>query len=230
MYHVSFSPRWSVEYDYEYVRDCIVGGCDSICRCGRYENLWVTKAFPHIGSVTVQEFYEDARGVTRRQKYKFSTVERYCIDRLLRVFKAYDHTLYTANVEDGYYGEEIGSVSFDNSQQLISSIQGLIEIKSDLEKILYTLKAEYSFILPQLESMKVFSIEELELKRIELNDEYLYRLKKSQDQAYYFAEDIPVGVVLRKSDGGIKMIDGYHRYTALIPREHSAKYIVLSEE
>ena len=95
MYHVSFYPRWSVEYDYDYIRDCAVSGCDSICRCGRYENLHVTKASPNVGDVIIAESYEDKRGAVRKREYNLSTIERYCIDRLLRVFKAYDHTLYT---------------------------------------------------------------------------------------------------------------------------------------
>jgi hypothetical protein len=219
----SLQARYAVEYDYEYVTNCEEAGCDSICRCGRYENLRTT-------SVNLEGLIE-VQKQTGGKRLRFvhdtaSTIEMYCIDRLLRLHKAYEPEKFSISVTGGYYGEEIDDITFEGAHDLLPAINEILNLESDLQKIRKVLEAEYSFVLDVINECKNVEIEELALDGLVGNDEYMRAKRGTQ---YEFAAGIPVGVVHRRPDGSPRLIDGYHRFAALLARgDKTAKYIVLS--
>jgi hypothetical protein len=227
-YLVNFNARWSAEYDYDYVRDCSTYGCDSICRCGRYENLRVTAVTPSVANFEIERPYKDKAGRTRKKAYAVSTIESYCIDRLLRIFKAYDPSLYTVSTSSGYYGEEIDGIHFDQPLALCTAVQQVLLLEKDVDKVKFVLQQEYQFLLPQVKAASRVDVRVVELSQVGLNEEYASRLKKDAlAQTYAFADEVPVGI-LRKVTGGFMLVDGYHRFHALLQGAvKSASFIVL---
>lgn len=217
--------RWAVEYEYDYDTNCELYGCDSICRCGRYSNLRAVKV-DLSGLVNVTQEKVDKRGHRRKNQAETTELERYCIDRLLRIYKAYDPTRYALSVSGGYYGEEVSDITFNDAERLLGSINEMLNASSDLGRIRLTLQAEYSFILEALDEINEVHIQELELAWLTGNDEYM-RVKRGTQ--YEFTPDLPVGLVAVRPDGGYRLIDGYHRHAALLGAQvKEARYVVLS--
>ena len=135
----------------------------------------------------------------RSKDYKFSEVESYCIDRLLRIHKAYDVSLYEIVIENGYYGEELGTPKFANKLALINDILEIIQLSSDIEKVKFVLNKEYSFLLEVIDTTSSVSIANIELSTLTKNTDYALRIKKQSDK-YCFGESrlrkLPIGVVI----------------------------------
>jgi hypothetical protein len=214
MYKVSFRPY--VETDYDYVRNCDEAGCDSICRCGRIENLTIKSVSLSVDSVSVEESYKTKSGATRYRWYKLDKIESYCVDRLLRIFRAFDVSKYEAHVTRGYYGEEVDGSTFSEADSLIQSIEEMLSLTSDLEKVKFVLNKEYLMLLPEIREATIVTVEKVKLDEIvAFNQDYMYRLKRYASE-YEFTEGVPVGVLYRQKDGSLRLIDGYHRYCSLL--------------
>lgn len=224
----SLNVRWAVDVEYDSNRDCARYGCGSICRCSRISSIQVKSANVGVDCVYVEEAYMDKAGKQRRRAATISDVERYCIDRLLRIYKTYDVDKYYVSTTSGYYGEEIGSISFNDERVLIADIDKMLNLKGDDWKIKLILEAEYSMLLDKLKDIKTVSIEKVDMTRLCMNDEYAMRLKREASTGYLFSEGVAQGVVLRQHDGSLRLIDGYHRYTALMADGVKvAEYIVV---
>lgn len=225
-YKVSFNARWYANVDYDTVRNCDRAGCDSICRCGELVNLRVVSVDLSGGMIDIKHPHETKRGVSWRD-YKCSTIESYCIDRLLRIHKAYDSTLYTAYSTRGYYGEEVGGVEFANTPALVADVTTMLSYSTDIEKVKFVLEREYTYILPLISKTTNVAIVSLKPIDLELNTDYMTRLKRESQAKYELMGALPVGVVFNDPNVGSRLIDGYHRLSSLTPK---AKYnfIVLS--
>lgn len=223
----SYFCRWAVDFEYDYDRNCDRAGCDSICRCGRFSNVRASSVSLTPDHITVEEQYVDRAGKNRKRTSTVSLIERYCIDRLMRVHKVYDTSLYEAHISGGYYGEEIVGASFENERAMLSDIQEMLNLSSDAEKVKFVLHAEYAAILDVIQDLQAVATEIVDLKKLVGNDEYITRLKRDYSGYSFGAEDLPVGVAVRVS-GGIRIIDGYHRLTALLASgKKKGLYIIL---
>jgi hypothetical protein len=223
----SYFCRWAVDFEYDYDRDCDRAGCDSICRCGRFSNVRASNVSLAPDHISVEEQYVDRAGKNRKRTSTVSRIERYCIDRLMRVHKAYDTSLYEAHISGGYYGEEIVGASFENERAMLSDIQEMLNLGSDAEKVKFALHAEYASLLDVIQDLQGVMTEMVDLKKMVRNDAYAERLKRDYSGYNFGAEDLPVGVALRIA-GGIRIIDGYHRLTALLADgKKKGLYIVL---
>lgn len=219
---VSFDPRYYLELDYDTYHDCEAYGCDSICRCGRIENARVTGVSLSPGMFTVFEdkLTKHKEPHTRKVVVKFSDIEAYCVDRLLRIHKAYELSSYTPRICGGYYGEETNGADFDGGDALVDDVSKLVNMSTDIEKVKFVLTREYSFLLDRIKDTTEVSIETITPKSLFKNDDYAMRVK-NQKKPYEFAEGVPVGVV---HDG--RLIDGYNRFASL-DQEKKYRFIVL---
>ena len=233
-FEVTYRPYAEINYDRN--SDCDYRGCDTICRCSRIENAKIISVSFHITTVTCTQKIPTKSGAMRSKDYKFSEVESYCIDRLLRLHKAYDPLLYEVVIENGYYGEELGTPKFVNKSVLISDILEVIQLASDIEKVKFVLNKEYSFLLETVDTTSSVSIVNIELSKLAKNVDYASRIKK-QSEEYNFGETrhrpLPIGVVVKTIttlsliDGshGYRLIDGYHRLAS--KKTQWAHYICL---
>ncbi len=227
MKFASFNPNFFINYDIDRgFQNC---ECDCTCRYDRIHDVTINSVQISIEMVNVKEAYLTKANARRRRDVKPSNIERYCIDRLLRIFKAYDPHLYEASITRGYYREEIGNFTFKDADKLNAALTEMLNLSSDVEKVKYVLRAEYLMPPEALEPTSSVRVEKMELKKLQLNDVYLMRLKRENTE-YAFSKDdvdLPVGVVLRSGEK-IHLVDGYHRYSALLSRRvKSASYIVL---
>jgi len=215
-------------HNYEY--NCSFYGCDSICRCGKIVNLNITKVDFGLQYLYTRKNYKDKAGKNREKNYPLSTIEKYCIDRLLRIYRAYDKDLYTLNVCRGYYGEEISGFDFINYDKMLDSINILLEKETDIEKIRHVLFEEYSYVLDTIEDFTVVDVDKISLDKIIFNKDYVSRLKKTFDyNSYNFETGIPVGVVKCLNDEYF-LVDGYHRFLSMKGKIEDASYIIISQD
>lgn len=147
----------------------------------------------------------------------------------MRIYKTYDKSLYKLLIGDSYYGEEVYDFQFENMDSFCNSVKKVLSLDDEVYKIKYILNEEYSYILDSIKDVESVSIENVNLNKNCLNNDYLMRLKKDAGQNNYnFEPEVPVGVLL-KSGNDYRLIDGYHRFTTLKSLNQSqASYVVLN--
>lgn len=215
-YKISFNSRWNVEYDYDTKRDCERHGGEDvcrICRCGRIVNPHVTfvNVNPGLFSIEVPVTTKHTPPKIRYKPYKPTIIEQYCLDRLLRIHRVYDVSLYNVHIVPGYYGEEVGDITFNDERVLVTDVERLLGLQTDIDKIKFVLKQEYTYVLESLVGATAVAVEHLHPRDLLKNDEYALRLKRAPS-SYHMCKGLPVGVVHNK-----RLIDGYHRFSVLDP-------------
>lgn len=199
-----------VEYDYESERNCD-GGCqDDYCRCSKICDAHVTE----INVTTIKNYIIETlkreNTLTEIVKDPFTV---YCIERLMVIHQMYNMELYEVQVEGGYYGEEIGDVTFFNFQKFHRDLSHLVHLTTNKGKMEFILMKEYGKILDKLKDVE-WSIENVNLSEISIpNEKYATKLKEENFE--YLLEPSTHGVVLNKDESTrvFTLIDGYHRYT-----------------
>ena len=126
----------------------------------------------------------------------------------------------------------ICGVYFENEEKVVEAYNEILELESDLNKIKYVLKLEYSYLLDRLMYMTSATIEEVNTEKIKLpQQEYFVKLSKEVIEDYKDRK-LPVAVCIKKRDrfhdvfDTYTLIDGYHRFIANKDRATS-KIIVL---
>ena len=219
--------RTNLQYDvdYDYIRSectCNAYECNDYCRCTTIERAWVESINVNL---IIYKLYK---------KYceEHSDINEYCFDRICSAFKIYDKDYYEVESCGGYYGEEIGGVYFENEKKVVEAYNELLGLETDLDKIRYVLKLEYSYLLDRLMYMTSAAIEEVNTEKIKLpQQEYFVKLSKEIIEDYKDRK-LPVAVCIKHKDrfhdafDTYTLIDGYHRFIANQDRKAN-KIIVL---
>lgn len=179
-----------------------------------------------VSDVEINKIYLDKKNKLKEKFYKLPTVEKYCVDRLLRIYKIYDKNLYSAITSC----DEILGVWFEHEAKLIDSIEKLLNLETDIEKIKFVLSEEYSHLLDTIKCAQRVYEQILDISAINLDVDYLSRHKKDVSlKTYNFEENVPVGIV-GSLDGSYVMIDGYHRFLSLMGQNiEKACYFVIEQ-
>jgi hypothetical protein len=182
--------------------------CEDICRCSRIVN-------EQVESVDLNE-------IVQNLCEKDPVIIKYCVDRILRIFKAYNPENYDISIEGGYYGQEIGKVTLTNeAAKLIDcAFDNLLALNTDKEKLLFVLGLEYAFITSLLRRGK-FEVKEISLKEI---SEKSNKLVIKKVEKYDLIPDIPIGIVTQRNNEYI-IIDGHHRIISLQQMKNPPKII-----
>lgn len=209
-----------VYYDYRTENSCSESGCDDegICRCGVITDTEVTKVDIELFSESIYKAYHGNDKASKRDA-QINTVlfgtgkelDIYTIDRILRIHKVWESYNWTIKVVGGYYGQEIGDVTLDETvrQKIESSINTALEISEFDKRVEYLLYLEYGYILPELEGCK-YSIVDIPKSEIKIGSEGHSKKVESKDLTHYKDYNGIRGIVL--SDGKkYRLIDGYHR-------------------
>lgn len=206
------SLRYYTHYDYDESR----AGCDcgSICRCGRITNARVT-------SVDTLRLASDINACLDTE------MDKYCAERILVRSGLNDMNAYNVGVVGGYYGQEIGSVTFHGTSPL-PEILALLKDSTDLKKVLRALAYEYGYVLPSLMSKADAKIKEVPLSSIYAGQtDHYKRLDREAIKRYKESRSTLPQIVVVEDHGYYRIIDGYHRYAAAQGKE-KIKVIIVS--
>lgn len=191
--------RYDVDLKYDTEYSCEDSGCneEGICRCGRICNPEIRS----VNSWVIAEHYADAG-----EPLQFYAIERYC-SRL-------QTDDFDIDWSSSYYGDEIDSVEItDHVKNNIVHIKNL----QGCDLIEFVLKNEYGDVLPQYRGHKwIYApnvlVEDLILgvpNRRDINKDRVNFYKARIGKEYE-----PI-LLCELHEQIYKVIDGYHRYTAL---------------
>lgn len=218
-YIEQFNFRWmsGIDYDYNYSYPCDSSCNDGYCRCGVVGGLNYITIDTESLSKEICEKIED-----------ISTVERYCIGRIITSFKLWETERWEISSSSGYYGEEVDGIDFDQSIQLNQAINNMLAYSEDIDKIRFVLELEYDSILP-MEGMTSARVNEVNYSSLRAgNDPYARMIKKGEVDFVKLNDEIPIGVYRKDGDVYV-LIDGYHRFTkAGLEKKEKVKIVVLS--
>jgi len=211
--------QYVVDVDYDTDHDCHAGGCteEGICRCGRITNARIEGLSHKAAIQPIINALIDAH----------TDLQAYCIDRVVRShLNTLDDFAWEINIGRGYYGQEIDSVSLEETDSIINVVRDLLKLETDKERIFHALKAEYGRVLPKLEGLDSWTIEELPLKKVLLPQREYQKKLSTQQIKMYETWWLPRGLVLAENNG-YRVIDGYHRTQSAIDQKlKTASFLV----
>jgi hypothetical protein len=204
--------HWFVELSYDTYQNCELYGCDSICRCGKIENIEIT-------SVNLRGI---AQEMVKKLGWTKNPIKAYCLERLLIAAKLYRLIVcdvWDVRVENNYYGEEIWGVNIDCgiAASLIEQLEAIQKMTND-RAIAFVLEKEYGYVLEKLQGAK-YELFSTPVKDLVFGQDSHYKKLDEYTIEYYAEhewEGVPQGIILR--DG--KVIDGYHRLSAAKRSKH----------
>lgn len=197
------------EPNYHYNYSSCTGECDSICRCSRIENFQILSVYRENSPVRIVKTKIGSKPDRWGKNVHTPTViQEYAIDRLFRIHRVYDTSLWTMDSGNGYYGEEITSVSFDNEDAFMAEVNYMLTLTDELDIIKYVLTREYSFLIDAVEKSSSVEIITMEPETLFHNQDYMVRVKRYEVDDYVMPpKHVPIAVIYR----GKNLIDGYHR-------------------
>lgn len=206
---INFDTYSSIEVDHNTERNCSTFVCDSICRCGTLVDMKVSEI-----NVDYGDFKFSKKKGTKKAK-DLSDVDKYCLTRLIALNGGYEEDNYDPIAVNGYYGEELGNVDFLNKNTLINEAQEMLNLKTDIEKVFFVLRKEYSFIAPLIADCTNVEIIKVKLSDIKASNGAI--MLKSQENYLYDVEDDEIKGILYGNNN--LLIDGNHRYSYLVTKK-----------
>lgn len=213
--------KYMVSYDYDTIYSCEESGCneEGICRCGHITNTYLNSV--DISAITTNIYSEifDNSISTKRQVIINSLwgiseeIEKYTIDRILRINKVWKPEFWDINVVGGYYGEEIDEVVLieDMVQKLNTQLERASAIDNLKDRVEYLLHLENGYILDTLKDTNyVFSLIDID-NIIFSNPEHKQRILIEDLEHYSDKKYNGIRGIVRKEGEKFKIIDGYHR-------------------
>jgi hypothetical protein len=213
--------KWSEGFDYDYdsnvAPDHYERCANDYCRCSTIENACVTSIdYKGIAKAVINEF--DIVYDKELNSRVINDIEKVC--------KTITKDDFYCDVCGGYYGEELDSITLDNSI-ILKRLEEVIDLKKarkaklnklndgrvviDSEIVKDILIKEYGYLLDDLVDAD-FSVIDVDTSDIVLpNREYADKVKNSDLSGYKNHRGI-CGVV-RYDNGKYRVIDGYHRVT-----------------
>lgn len=192
--------EYIVDLDYDRTRyNC---QCEDICRCSTISNARIVSCNNYRVTKHICDFYNLT-----------STIDQYCVDRIVSIYRLYDTNSYTINIGGGYYGEEIHGVYINESiaTKINEHIQQIKSLSSLKDKVEYILKLEYGYLIDGLDgNWEIATVKKTQIKFG--NREHYHKLDRIAIDSYS-EYDLPRGIGIKNCDE-IRLIDGYHRVSA----------------
>lgn len=209
-YDIEYEPKYSDELD-----ESVYGGYYS-----RIHNINIKRgAVKAIVLNIVKKKTQDA-------------IFAYCIDRLLRVHKTYDPSLWDYQLMGDYYGDTVKSIHLDHSsrREILQDLLHLNKLQG-IEMIFFILEKEYGYVLESLRSMKKVSVEKIKINSLDISissEHHYFRLQADIVNGY--KDHLwPLGIVVTDGDH-YRLIDGYHRLAAARQaKKKTREFILLSK-
>ena len=212
------------EINYEYSYDCEANNCDSICRCGRMEDVYI-KPNSIDEEQVIDGIINNIFSTINKKILLDNEILEYCIERILRRCNLGDESNYYVDYGPSYYGDEINCVSLQNIGILSNKIAMMFS-KSPLELIKFVLEDEYGYLIESVEKAKNCFIKIVSSNKLVIpNKRYSNKLDSKKIEKYKDYK-YPIGIYV-KNYKKYKVIDGYHRYFALVKPNTEHKIIVI---
>jgi hypothetical protein len=211
--------QWEISYDYHMEYSCQEYGCheEVICRCGMItdtvvNSVDVSEILNKIYSAIFDESISTKRNNAINSLWGISEdIQRYTIDRILRINKIWKPEYWEVNVCGGYYGQEIDDILLNEElvQKISNQIEESFKIDNLEARIEYLLELENGFLL---EKIKVVEVIEVDISDIYFPN----KVRKSNlklDELDHYSDRKYTGIrgVVKKDDDKFRVIDGYHR-------------------
>jgi hypothetical protein len=213
--------KYMVSYNYDTIYSCEESGCneEGICRCGYITNTYLYKVdVSAIVTNIYSEIFDNSISTKRNNAINSlwdisEDIEKYTIDRILRVNKVWKPEFWDINVTGGYYGQEVDEVVLieDIVQKLNSQLEKAFDIDNLTERIEYLLNLENGFILEDIKDKKyrvvVIDIDDI----VFTNSEHKSRVLIEDLEHYSDRNYKGIRGIVKKDGFKFKLIDGYHR-------------------
>lgn len=191
-------PSGYFEFDYDVYRPCQRGSdcCDSICRCGKLQDVKI-ESFDILG---VADFLKKA---LLDKKHKWTVVENYCFGRLFTIMKLYDPEQYEPTTSRGYYGEEIDGAYVNEWLEFEREFKKMIKLNDD-DKIRFVLEKEYGYLLEELKGAQ------FECRSVDYTDILPpIDLRRTDGDSCDFSSAI---AICKQMGDKYRILDGHHRW------------------
>ena len=210
-----------VSYDYDTIYSCEESGCneEGICRCGHITNTYLNKVdVSAIVTNIYSEIFDNSISTKRNNAINSlwgisSEIQKYTIDRILRVNKIWKPEFWNINVSGGYYGQEIDEVILieDMVLKINSQLEMAFQIDNLSERVEYLLTIENGFILDDIKDKK-YHISVIDIDDIIFsNTEHKRKVVIEELEHYSDRNYSGIRGIVKKDGIKWKLIDGYHR-------------------
>ena len=214
--------KYMVSYNYDTIYSCEESGCneEGICRCGYITNTQLNSVdVSSIATNVYSEIFDNSISTKRNNIINSlwgisEDIEKYTIDRILRINKVWKQEFWNINVAGGYYGQEVDEVVLieDMVQKLNTQLEKAFDIDNLTERIEYLLELENGFILEDIKDKKyrivVIDVDDI----IFTNSEHKSRVLIEDLEHYSDRNYKGIRAIVKKdSVNKWKLIDGYHR-------------------
>lgn len=213
--------KYMVSYDYDTIYSCEESGCneEGICRCGHITNTYLNKVdVSAIVTNIYSEIFDNSISTKRNNAINSlwgisEEIQKYTIDRILRVNKIWKPQFWEINVSGGYYGQEIDEVVLieDMVLKINSQLERAFQIDNLTERVEYLLTLENGFILDDIKDKK-YHISVIDIDDIIFsNTEHQRKIIIEELEHYSDRNYSGIRGVVKKDGIKFKLIDGYHR-------------------
>ena len=213
--------KYMVSYDYDTIYSCEESGCneEGICRCGHITNTYLNKVdVSAIVTNIYSEIFDNSISTKRHNAINSlwgisEEIQKYTIDRILRVNKIWKPQFWDINVSGGYYGQEIDEVVLieDMVLKINSQLERAFQIDNLSERVEYLLTIENGFILDDIKDKK-YHISVIDIDDIIFsNTEHKRKIIIEELEHYSDRNYSGIRGVVKKDGIKFKLIDGYHR-------------------
>ena len=213
--------KYMVSYDYDTIYSCEESGCneEGICRCGHITNTYLNKVdVSAIVTNIYSEIFDNSISTKRNNAINSlwgisSEIQKYTIDRILRVNKIWKPEFWNINVSGGYYGQEIDEVILieDMVLKINSQLEMAFQIDNLSERVEYLLTIENGFILDDIKDKK-YHISVIDIDDIIFsNTEHKRKVVIEELEHYSDRNYSGIRGIVKKDGIKWKLIDGYHR-------------------
>lgn len=213
--------KYMVSYDYDTVYSCEESGCneEGICRCGYITNTYLNNVdISAIATNIYSEIFDNSISTKRQSAINSlwgisEEIEKYTIDRILRINKIWKPEFWEINVSSGYYGQEVDEIVIieDFVQNLNTQLETSFTIDNLKDRIEYLLNLENGFILDSLKNadyvVSIIDINDI----IFSNPEHKKRILIEELEHYSDKNYTGIRGVVKKCGDKFNIIDGYHR-------------------
>lgn len=213
--------KYHIEYEYDMNYSCLESFCkeERICRCGKITNSYICSVdVSSISNKIYNELFDNSISTKRNNSINSlwgisEDIQRYTIDRILRINKIWKPEFWEINICGGYYGEEVDDILLDEDlvQKINEDLEIALKIDNLENRIEFLLEKENGFILGGLKD------KEYKQSIISINDIYFpNRDRKSNlklDEMEYYSDKKYTGIrgIVKKDAEKFRVIDGYHR-------------------
>ena len=213
--------KYMISYNYDTEYSCSESGCydEGICRCRYITNTYINSVdITEISTNIYSEIFDNSISTKRNNSINSlwgitPEIDKYTIDRILRVNKIWKPEFWIINVAGSYYGQEVDQIVLieDVVQKLNTQLEVAFEVENLKERIDYLLELENGFVLDYLKEKK-YTLSVIDIDDIIFpNTDHKRRVLTEELDHYSDKNYKGIRGIVKKDVMKWKVIDGYHR-------------------